>query len=128
MVNLLLGSLRDNTTGTDVIQIVEVLCCIALYFFGIDGIKCINRLLFESYIIIVGRVYDSIFGFGIQQQTFVALGKLVALFVDTLHGTVGHLTELVESTVVGAALTKAHLLNVSYQVLQLVIGCFDNIV
>ena len=128
LVYLLLCALRNNTTGTNIIKVIKILRCIALYLIGINRIKRIDRLLLQSYIIIISRVYNGILAFGIQQQPLVALGKLVALFVNASHSTVGHLTILVESAVVGTALAQTHLLNVSYQVLQLVIGCFDNLV
>ena len=50
------------------------------------------------------------------------LRELVPLLMDTTHRMVGSLTELMELTVPGTALTETHLLDVGNQYLNLIIG------
>ena len=42
LVDLLLRSLRDNTTSTDVIEVIEVLCCILLNLSRVYSHKCVD--------------------------------------------------------------------------------------
>ena len=122
LVDLLLGSLGDDATCTDVVEIVEELGCVALYLIGIDGIKGFDRLTLKTHIIIIGGIDDGIFCFCIEQTTTVVVRKGVTLFIDATDGLVGQLAELVELTVTGATLTEAHLLDIGNKALHLVIS------
>ena len=122
LVNLQLGSLGDDATCTDVVEIVKELSGVALHLIGIDGIKGFDGLSFKTHIIIIGRIDDRIFCFGIEQTTTVVVGQGVTLFIDATDSLVGQLTELMELTVTGATLTEAHLLDIGNKALHLVIG------
>ena len=113
LVDLLLRALGKDAASADVIEIIEVLRCVALYFIGVDGLQSLNRLPLKTDIIIIGGVDDGVLRLGIEHAVAVFVGEQFALFVDTVQHTVSLFTVFMELTVAGPALTEAHLLNIT---------------
>ena len=126
LVNLLLSTLGNNAASTDVIKVVEELGGVALHLIRINGIEGLDRLTFETYIIIIGGVDDGILRLCIEQALQVVIGKGIALFIDATDSLIGQLAELMELTIAGTALTEAHLLDVGDETLDLMIGGLDH--
>ena len=122
LVDLLLGSLSDDATRPDVIEIVQELCRIADDLIGINRLQGINRLSLETYIIIIGGVDNGVFGLCIEQHPSVALREQRLIFLDTHHGQIGQFTILMELPVTRTSLTETHLLDIGHQELELVIS------
>ena len=126
LVDLFLCALGDDTTSTDVIEVVEELGGVALHLIRINGIEGLDRLTFKTYVIIIGGVDDSILRICIEQTLEVVIGKGIALFIDATDGLIGQLAELMELAIAGTALTEAHLLDVGDETLNLMIGGLDD--
>ena len=112
MVDLLLCTLGDNTSGANVIEIVEELGCIAYHLVGINGSQSRYRLALQTYIIIIGGVDDGILRLGIEQPALIGWRQQRALLMDTAEGTIGQRTILMELTITRTTLTEAHLLDI----------------
>ena len=119
--NVVLGALGNDATRSNVVEIVQELGRVLLHILGRLH-QGINALLLQSYIIIIGGTDDGQFRFGIEQPPLLALRQQLALLVDAPQGLPGLFTVVIELTVMGAALTQAHLLHVGHQQFQLVIG------
>ena len=122
LVDLLLGALSDDAASTDVIEVVEELGGVALHLIRINGVEGLDRLTFETYVIIIGGVDDGILRLCIEQTLQIVIGKCIALFIDATDGLISQLAELMELAIAGTALTEAHLLDVGDETLNLMIG------
>ena len=119
--DIVLGALCNDATRSDVVEIVQELGRVLLHI-----LRClhqgINALLLQSYIIIIGGTDDGQFRFSIEQPLLLALCQQLAFLIDASQGFPGPFAVVIELTVMGAALTQAHLLHVSHQQFQLVVG------
>src|SRR5574344_197733 len=68
--NIVCCTISNDATSSNIIKIVEILGCITLNIaIRIYFIDCIDRLSFQSYIIIISGIDDGKFRFGINQST-----------------------------------------------------------
>ena len=118
----------EYASGADVVEVVQELGRVALHLLGVDGHECLDRLLVEAYIIIIGGSDDGQFGLGIEQASLLALAEQMALLVDALQAVDGPFTIVVEVLGARTALAEAHLLDVADEQFQLVVGDFGNAV
>ena len=133
VVNLLSMHILRSPVGKDaacanVVEIVQVLGGIVAYLVDVELQQGVDRLAFQSYIIIIGGGDNGHFGLSIAQATQLATRQLITFLIDALLSLYGLLTILIEFTVLAATLAESHLLHISDQQFQLVIcqtGCFD---
>ena len=121
-------ALSENAASTDIIQIIQILCRITSQFMQVQLLKRLNRLTFQTYIIIIGRVYYCKFCLSIPQSTFLTFVELITLFVNTLHAGDGTFTEVVKVLIMRTALTQTHLLHIAHQKFQLIVSHLWNLV
>ena len=128
LVDLVLRALGDDAARSDVVEVVEVLGRVALHLVGIDGVEGLDRLLLESYIIVIGGVDDGILGLGIKQGATIVVGEIVDLFMDAADGLISQFAILMELAVARTTLTETHLLDVGDEALYLMVGGLDDLV
>ena len=100
---------------------------VALDVVGIDGVKRLDRVLLQTYIIIIGGVDDGILALGITETALQTGREFATLFVDTTQGTIGQFTELMELTVAGTSLAETHLLDISHHAFHLVVAGLESL-
>ena len=128
VVAYLLGSaLGQETSCPDVIQIVQVLGRIMTHGIKVHQLKRLDRLAFQTDIIIIGGGDDGHLRFGIEQTASLSQGQLAALLVDALKGIDRLLATLIELTILAATLTETHLLHIADQQLDLIIALDDGL-
>ena len=121
-VNLLGAAFGNDTSGADVVQIVQKLRRIALDGFGVDGFQRLCRLLLQAYIIIIGGGDNGQLRLAVEQSPPLAVVEYMALFVDAAQGGKGFLAVVVKILVARLSLAESHLLHIAYKQLQLVVG------
>ena len=122
LMDLFGSSFGKDTTCPDVIEIVEVLGGIVAHLVRIQLLKGLHTLTLQSYIIIIGGSDNSHFRFGIGQTLALTLRKLVTLFVDARQSLDSLFAPLVKLTILRTTLTEAHLLDITYQQFNLIVG------
>ena len=128
LIDRLLRAFGDDTACTDVIEVVQELGRIALHLVGIYRHQGLYRLSLQSDIIVVGGVHDGIFRLGIEQSPRLVGRELFAFLIDTMQGSVGQFSELMELTIVRLSLTESHLLDIGDEDLYLVVGDLRHLV
>ncbi len=82
----------------------------------------IDRLTFQTYVIVVGALNDGHFGLGINHALLQAFRQQETLLVDAVQTIYCQLAVVVELAVVGASLTESHVLDVGNEQFHLVVG------
>ena len=122
LVHLFLGTFRDNSSCTDLIEIVQILCRILLQFrIVLDGFKRFNRRLLQSYIIIIGGCDNGQLAPGIDHTLSHSGCEVDRLLLYPSQRPTGILIVFVEILVARHTLTESHLLNIGYQQFYLVV-------
>ena len=67
LVDILLGALCQYAASTNVVEVVQILCRIALYLVGVNLSQGLYRLSLKTYIIIIGGVDNGVLCFCIEQ-------------------------------------------------------------
>ena len=67
LINLLLSTIGDDATRADIIQVVQPLRRIKAEIININVLESINRLPFQTYIIIIGRSNNRHFRLSVTQ-------------------------------------------------------------
>ena len=128
LIDVLLRASGNDTTRTDIVQIVEPLRRVETKIVDINALEGIDRLSLQTYIIIIGRGDDGHFRLSIAQTLQLCLAQLASLLIDSLQGLHRILTVFVELAILGTTLTKTHLLNVSNKLFYLIISDLWNFI
>ena len=121
-MNLLRIITRQDASCANVIEVVQILCSITAYGIDVQRVDSLDRLPFKTYIIIIGRIDNGHLRLCINHALLETGWQFLTLFTNAHQMVLSTFAMLVESTVVGAALTKAHVLNFSNIHLYLVVS------
>ena len=127
LVDFLLGALGDDSTRAYIVKITQELSCILLQLISVDIHQSLARLLFKTYIIIIGGSDNVELALGIDQPVVFAVGQQMLLFVDTAHAAQCTFTMVVELFVLRLTLTEPHELYVGNEKFYLIVGDFGNL-
>ena len=119
---LLRGTFGQDTSSPDVIQVVQVLRRIMTHGIKVYLPECLDRLAFQTDIIIIGGGDNGHLRFSIEQTATLMRTQLAALLVDALKGIDSLLATLVELAILAATLTQTHLLHIADQQLYLIVA------
>ena len=111
-----------DASGAGIVEIVQILCRVMAHLVDVELLHGFDGLRLQTYIIIIGGSDNGHFRLGIAQPLALMVAQHAAFLVDALLSLDSLLTILVEGPVITAALTKAHVLNVADQQLQLIVG------
>ena len=75
LVDFLLGALGDDSTRAYIVKITQELSCILLQLISVDIHQSLARLLFKTYIIIIGGSDNVELTLGIDQPVVFAVGQ-----------------------------------------------------
>ena len=129
LIYLFLGTFCDDTTSTNLIEIVQILRRILLQLrIILDGFKRFNRSLLQTYIIIIGGCDNGQLAACIDHTLAHARCKVYRLLLYPSQRSTGILIVFVEILVSRDTLTKSHLLDIRNQQLYLVIRKHGNAV
>ena len=128
LIDVLLTAVSNDATSAHVVEVIQELSRIAAHLVRVDSHECVDGLALEAYIIIIGGIDDAKLRLGIAQALLLAGVELVAFLVDTFHTGHGTLAEIVEVLVARTTLAKTHLLDVTHQEFQLIVGHLGNLV